>query len=46
MKFSILGHQVNEIGQQALVGAEGAEESQGRKDDGIPTTYESMATKP
>ena len=37
---------VSEIGQQALVGAEGAEESQGRKDHGIPATYESMATKP
>ena len=35
-----------EIGQQALVDAEGAEESQGRKDHGIPATYESMATKP
>ena len=37
---------VSEIGQQALVCAEGAEESQGRKDHGIPATYESMATKP
>ena len=36
---------VSEIGQQALVGAESAEESQGRKDHGIPATYESMATK-
>ena len=37
---------VSEIGQQALVGAEGAEASQGRKDHGILATYESMATKP
>ena len=37
---------VSEIGQQALVGAGSAEESQGRKDHGIPATYESMATKP
>ena len=29
---------VSEIGQQALVGAESAEESQGRKDHGIPAT--------
>ena len=29
---------VSEIGQQALVGAKGAEESQGRKDHGIPAT--------
>ena len=29
---------VSEIGQQALVGAEGAKESQGRKDHGIPAT--------
>ena len=37
---------VSEIGHPALVGAEGAEESQGRKDRGILATYESMATKP
>ena len=30
---------VSEIGQQALVGAKGAEESQGRKDHGIPNDY-------
>ena len=29
-----------------MVGAESAEESQGRKDHGIPATYENMATKP
>ena len=29
---------VSEIGQQALVSAKGAEESQGRKDHGIPAT--------
>ena len=34
---------VSGIGQQALVDAEGAEDSQGRKDHGIPATYESMA---
>ena len=29
---------VSEIGQQALLGAEGADERQGRKDHGIPAT--------
>ena len=38
--------EVNEIGQQALVGAEGTQESQGHKDHGIPATYKSMTTKP
>ena len=33
--LSVWASKVSEIGQQALLGAEGVEESQGRKDHGI-----------
>ena len=41
-----LGHEGQRNRSASLGRRESVEESQGRKDHGIPATYESMATKP